>query len=283
MKHQNLKIGIFAAVFALLPALMIAQTSTPTLENTPNPVPPGTYTEFTPSGYESIDSVTVGSRMPYQVEAQTPVTGLTFEYKWLFAPGQPILDIDGATLTPTTGDYYNTNEISVEIPDAPNTIMTITANVRSMLGGVQLCTGSDSTYSIRILPRPTVDWASSTPLADCAAVPVSIPLTLTGNKDFEVEYIINYYSTYVNGGTPTSTSAVKYIVLTDDNLILPATEFASGNGLYEIEITGITDRISRKSLDPIASDTDDLPNDAFQVLIYPAPVTNPVQHVRNLP
>jgi len=272
---QTLKIGIFAAVFALLPALMIAQTLPYTT------VPVGTYTPFTPSGDESTDTVTVGSRMPYKVAEQTPMTGLSFEYKWLFSPTQAILDLSGATLTPTTGDYYNTNEISVRMPAAP-TSMTITANVRSMFSGAQLCTGTDEVFNIVVVNRPTVDWVSSAPIAGCAAVPVSIPLTLTGKEEFELAYTITYYDTYDKTGGVTSTNS-GYIVLTDDNLEFLATAFGSGNGLYEIEITGITDRISRKSLDPIASDADDLPNDAFQVLIYPAPTTNPVQHVRNLP
>jgi len=282
MKHQVLKIGFFTAFLTLLTVGVNAQT----LPNTPNP-PVSTYwTDFFTNAGETIDSVTVGSRMPYNVTEQTPVTGLTFEYKWTFSTALTVQDFDGNNLTNKGGsNYYDENEISVVMPSSTGDI-TITTNVRSLVGGNQLCTGFDSTYTIRVLPRPTIKWDATTPVVGCARQAVSIDLTLlTGNSQFEVEYAISYYDTFDKSGGITSTSSDWVVLTSDDSLDFPATAFDEGEGLYEIEITNITDRISRKSLDMslVAAQTADLPDDAFKVYIYPAPTTNPLQHIRNMP
>jgi hypothetical protein len=137
-----------------------------------------------------------------------------------------------------------------------------------------------------VVARPTVNWNASTPEVGCVATNVTIPLTLThgllGNPQYEVAYVINHYAGYDNSGTPTSTSSTVYSgALTSANLVIPSTEFSS-NGLYEIDITGITDRISRKSMDmTLVTQAGNIPTDLFQVYIYPAPQTNPLQHIRN--
>ena len=267
-------------VFALLSAGIMAQR----LPTTPNPPTAAHYTEFT-AGTESIDSVTVGSRMPYKVEAQTPITGLTFEYKWLFSPALTVQTLTGGALTASTlggTDYYSANEISVVMPATAGDI-TVTTNVRSIFRGIARCTGDDISQTIRVLPRPTVKWAAGGYSFGCLQHSVTIPLTLTGNAQYEVAYTINYYSGYESSGTLTSTQS-GFSALTSSDLVFPAGTFAGGDGLYEIRITGITDRISRKSLDMtlVASVAADLPDDIFEVFIYPAPVTNPLQHIKNM-
>lgn len=281
MKTYNvLKTVFFAATFLMLAATTKAQ---PSLPNTQNPVT--TYTPFTPSGTESIDSVTVGSRMPYKVEAQTPVaiTGYSFEYKWLFSPALTVQSLAGAALTGTS-DYYGSNEISVVMPATPGDI-TIATNVRSMYNGAQLCVAgaTDVTNTIRVLPRPTVQWTSNQPVVGCVAADVNIPVTLTGQQQFEIAYTVNYYSTWDKSGGLTSASNAYMVVPANGILTFPASTFVA-NGLYEIVITGITDRISRKSLDMslVASAPADVPANPFQVNVVPAPVTNPLQHVKNI-
>ena len=278
MKHQVLKTGILATVLALLSIGVNAQT----LPSTPTPPNPLTdYKEFSVAG-ETIDSVTVGSRMPYKMDAQTPIYGLTFEYMWEFTPSLAIQSLTGAALT-GSANYYSANEISVVMPAAPGT-MTVKTNVRSLFGTTVLCTGTEATNNIRIVPRPTIKWDASTPVPGCVAQAVSIPLTtLTGNAQFEVAYTIAYYTNFDGTGTPTTTTG--YNVLTSNTTLdFPASVFASGDGLYEITLTNITDRISRKSLDMslVASTAADLPTSAFKVYIYPAPATSPLLHIKNM-
>ena len=297
MKHQVLKIGFFAAFFALLTAGVIAQ---PTLPNTPTPPTAAHWTEFTdPPDGESIDSVTVGSRMPYRVDAQTPIPGLDYEYKWLFSTS-PALTIQSLSLTPSNltqstvdavTDYYSENEISVVMPSTPG-LINITTNVRALIGGGTValpCTGLDVIKDIRVLPRPTIQWVTPPDsIIECApnlaAIPnVTIPVTLSGNREFEVAYTITHYAGYISGGTVTSTTS-GYKVLTGNSVDLIGGTDLTAHGLYEITITNITDRISRKSLDMslVASQSTDLPAAPYKVYIYPAPVTNPLQHIRNM-
>ena len=282
MKHQVLKLSFIAAFFMLLGTWIFAQ---PTLPTTSNPPDPASWTEFIHTGThdETIDSVTVGSRMPYRVDAQTAIPGLSFEYKWLFSPALTVQDYNGITLTGNAG-YYAANEISVVMPATAGDL-TITTNVRNLMGTTVLCETTDETNTIRVVPRPTIKWAANGIVTGCSAQDVTIPLTaLTGSELFEIAYSIDYWDTYDKSGGLTSTSS-GYVVLSGTSLNFPATTFASGNGLYEITVTDITDRISRKSLDMslVQSQTSDLPGDAFQVLIYPSPTTNPLQHIRNMP
>ena len=276
MKHL-LKIGLIAIVIMLLPVALKAQTPT----SSPLPSVTG-YVTF--DNANKNDTVTVGSRMPYLVSPQTPITGLSFEYKWLFSNSQPILSLAGAPLTAISNDYYTANEISAVMPSTPGNI-TIMNNVRSVLTATStiLCTGADSTNTIVVIARPTVNWAAGgTEYLCTGSASVSIPLTaLTGVSQIEVAYTITYYNTFDKSGGLTSTAPTKYLVLSGTSMNLPASEFGSGDGVYEIEITGITDRISRKSLDPITSVAGELPADAYSVFLVPAPVTSPLQHVRN--
>ena len=286
MKTNNiLKTGFFAIAFAALSIGTNAQTLLP---STPNPPAASDYTVFTTTGGESVDSVTVGSRMPYKVDAQDPVTGLTFEYKWLFStsPALTIQNLGGTNLT-GINDYYAANEISVVMPTGTGGI-TINTNVRSLAGGVEMCAqAKDDTYHVMVVARPTIKWAAGGRNNSCAAEAVSIPLTaLTGYKQFEVAYSINYYANVDKSGSPTTSTG--NIVLTNamvagSTLDFPATTF-SATGVYEITITGITDRISRKSLNMslVASVAGALPGDAYNVYVYPAPTTKPLQHVKNM-
>ena len=278
---NKLRTGIFTATFALLSLGLNAQT----LPNTPTPPTSAHWTEFTAAGtVESIDSVTVGSRMPYRVAPQDNVpTGLTVQCKWLFSNGAPIQSLAGATLTGVDDYYDGVNEISVVMPTATGDI-TINTNVRYMMGTTPLCaTATDNTYAVRVVPRPTISWAETpVPIVACVATPVTIPVTVTGYRQFEVEYTVEYWSTFDKSGSSTTNS--EWVVLTGNQLIFPETMFPA-TGVYEISITNITDRISRKSLDMslVAAQSSDLPGGAYTVMIIPAPTTNPLQHIKNMP
>jgi len=278
MKKTLTKTGILATLLTFVATGIFGQT----LPNTQNPPAATDWTEFIHTGThdETIDSVTVGSRMPYRVDAQTPITGLSFEYKWLFSEALTIEDYNGITFPNTSAPYYGSNEISVIMPTTTGDI-TITTNVRTLMGSNVLCEAIDVTNTIRVLPRPTVKWAATGPIVGCSSQDVTIPLTLTGNEQFEVAYNVEYYDTYDKSGGLISSSS-GYIVLTGNNLDFSAATFPN-DGLYEISMNEITDRISRKSLDMdlVKSEIADLPDNSFQVIVYPTPVTNPLQHIRN--
>ena len=271
-----LRNGIYATAFILLSVGIHAQT----LQNTQISVIP--YTDFTDTGAESVDSVTVGSRMPYRVEAQTNVpAGLDVEYKWLFSSASTVEALS-LTTSPLTGDgdYYTANEISVVMPSTTGNI-TINTNVRYKSGGTALCAGEDDDeYNVMVVDRPKISWTAGE-IISCVSMPVTIPVGVTGYKQFEIAYKIDYYNNFDSSGTPVSTN--EWVVLAGNNLIFPKEKFTS-TGVYKITVTNITDRISRKSLDMslVEAKPGDLPTGAYTVKIYPAPTTKPLQHVKNV-
>ena len=279
MKHQTLKIGILATALALLSISVTAQLPGPSL--------PTDYVDFITTD-ETIDSVTVGSRMPYRVAAQsapsTLPSGFTFEYKWAFSGSLSVLTFTGASATAGTGtDFYEENEISVVMPSSTGDI-TISTNVQSLFNGSVLCpAGPDETNTIRVIDRPTITWTPAVE-AFCAGIEVNIPISFSGIDSVEVRYRVDYYDTYDKSGGRTSTSGALYQTLSGTTLDLAAGAFGSGDGLYEIIAENVTDRISRKSLDQtlVESQSGDLPSGAYQVLIIPAPTTSPLEHVRNM-
>ena len=292
MKTNNiLKTGFFAIAFAALSIGTNAQTLLP---STPNPPGATDYTVFTTTGGESVDSVTVGSRMPYKVDAQDPVTGLTFEYKWLFSPALTIQDLGGATLT-GSNDYYAANEISVVMPGTVPTgdggKIKIGTNVQSLVEGTVLCSAeNDTEYTIQVVAKPTLSWPTPPEVILCGnKVPVNIPFELTGYGQWEVYYEV-YYTASTSGATrdkvvPETKVAIGNYgsKLGPYSFDLPAVDFEAP-GKYEIQITNLTDRISRKSLTPIVATAGaDIPTALYTVNVYPAPTTKPLQHVKNMP
>ena len=270
MKHHVLKIGFLATALALLSIGLNAQID---------------YTPFTLTGTESIDSVSVGSRMPYRTDAQTPVTGLTFEYKWVFSPARTVQNLAGTALTEkgSGSNYYDENEISVLMP-ATTGVVTLTTNVRSLFNGSVLCDAGDVNNPIQVVALPTITWTAGD-RAGCEAEAVIIPVTMTNGLDglpqYRVTYTLRYFTAFDKTGTPATTTGV--VEPTGSDLVFPASTFNQGLGVYEITVTNITDRISRKSLDQSLVAAQTLPTGVQNVYIYPAPVANPVQHIRNMP
>jgi hypothetical protein len=274
------RIGLFAVAFALLSMGVKAQTHS-------------NYIEFKDDATvkESIDTVTVGSRMPYFVEPQTAVTGLGFEYQWTFsATGLTILKYDGTgNATAGTGaNFYKENEISVKMPSTAGAI-TVKTNVQSLAGTTVLCSGTEATNNIQVVPVPTMAWKSTEAMKQCTPVSADIPIDiqLTGYGQWMVNYSI--VKSDFDGTNPVAAVNKTDVAIgangnavgataTDFALNIPEAEFANV-GLYTIEVTKLTDRISRKSLDVVAGT---LPTTKFQIFVYPTPVTKPLQHVKNM-
>lgn len=145
-----------------------------------------------------------------------------------------------------------------------------------------------------VLARPAVAFIG-TEGGGCTVAPGSnfdVPLTIKGLGDWQVTYTVAY-----NGGA--AGAAVTYTLtqaapaVTDVNVIaesvlartpgaglglvfpVPALKY----GYYDIAITDITDRTSRKSLDVFAATG---AVGTYKVYVNPVPVTQPIQHIKNL-
>jgi hypothetical protein len=286
MKANNIFKAIFLAVAVLFSANLLAQ---PTL--------PGDYVSFQKTGEET-DTVTVGSRMAYKMEALS-TAGLTFEYKWQFTGGgshtwkiKKLDDSDEAT-TGTGADFYKENEISVVMPATPGAV-TLTADIQSLFGVNVMCsTLEDTTVNIRVVPAPTLAWSGTLEMPVCIPIngsigDVLIPITLTGYGQWEVSYTIRKMD--YDGSNPGSVSPLIASVVgtTADRPETTAKPFQlniaganfSGEGRYDVVIDGLTDRISRKSLDAVDGSFPN--NNAFSIYVYPMPTTQKLQHVKNM-
>jgi hypothetical protein len=284
MKTSIFKSSIFAAVFALLSSVALAQ-------NLPDA---SKYVKFkTDAGYrERIDTVTVGSRMPYRMAGDADIAALvtagvmnTSLFKWVFSPAITIKSPDGTgnpAVNGTYANYYAVKEISAVMPSSTQ-LITLTVNERSMPKIGTGCEGTDSTWSIQVVAKPTLHWPATKELGGCVAEAVVIPLTLTGYSQWEVTYDV-LYTAYTSSATPSAIKSNEVLTVSSvKELTLAATIFTQP-GKYEVRITKLSDRISRKSLDEIiAVAGTDIPaaTDMFTVNIYPAPKTQILEHVRN--
>ena len=244
------------------------------------------WTKFV--GDERIDSVTVGSLMPYMVN--TPSMTLWLEYMWLFqritngtANGVPltVYTLDGTTpLTQSTivpvENWYpystanNANIVSVRMPVVPsanaNDFVSVRVNARhttppNVTIPQALCPsdkGNDEDGRIIIIPRPKIEWSGPERLTavclDDDFVNVTIPNSVitsavAGRKEVEVEYVIRYFANFVSSAN--FDSEVRGWIKISEGTSQQLT-FPSlmfnKLGLYEIQILNITDRISRKAL-----------------------------------
>ena len=265
-----------------------------------------------------VDYVTAGSRMPYQLMEPTGFNASwSFQYKWGFFQANgttpydlALMALTGATttaptvLTPISGqpNYYSQNEIAIDIPNvtfaggASYVTMFIGNNIRTLDGNDnELCApGADVMSEVRIVPPPSIEWNFSAAVPDeitlCNQASIPFPVTVSGYGEYEIEVTISYVG---GAGNKQSIGYVVFGAVTDDgddfNLLLDESlfaEFAENSvgrpfeyGIYEISITNITDRISRKSLVAVEGIVP-LATSVYTVEIMAAPV--PVlRHIRN--
>ncbi len=302
MKANNFfKIGFFATAFVLLSAGIRAQN----------------YTPFTATGTESIDTVTVGSRMPYKMAGDptiAKISTLSSEFKWAFYSGY-LSSVSGSPLTwtinkgTTTGaatagadqsgypNYYTDKEINVTMPGTAGAY-SLVVNERTIITATNTagCVGDDSIAKIQVVDKPKLTWPSPAAANDCDPQAVTIPITLFGYGQWQVSYTVSYIA-FGASGTPaviaTETNVpIGNVVKAEApgksyNLVIPASSIDNGqtdkSGMYTVNITGLTDRISRKSLDPaVMASSADMPLSAYTINIYPKPKTKKLEHVRNM-
>lgn len=213
----------------------------------------------------------------------------------------------GAALTVGEGggSWVEENEISVTwaAPAAAGTQYVIRATEHSNpLGAGNFTFGcADLTPEVKnvfVLARPTVAFVGADG-GGCSVAPGDtyyVPLTVTGLGDWIVSFEVAY-----NGGAAAAqadyTLALAAPVVNDGNVVAESTtpRTAAGTpttdtdglaytlpaaqyGYYDVTITNITDRISRKSLDVLAAAG---AAGTFRIYVNPTPVTSPIQHVRN--
>ncbi len=267
------------------------------------------------------DYVTVGSRLPYFVNTDATIQGMTDAgtmkasiFSWnvtnaadVNVAGASILNYAGAAAAqydkfrvPTAGTGYFDNEISI-LWGGPTftagTAYKVKVAEKSVTNSATIEGCEDATPEVKdifVLARPTVAFVG-TEGGGCATAPGSsfnVPLTVTGLGNWDVTYTVSYNGAAASGPA-TYTLTLAAPAVTDANVItestsarvtgateglsytLPAAQF----GYYDVTITNITDRISRKSMVPLTAAG---AAGTFRIYVSPTPATSPIQHIRNL-
>jgi hypothetical protein len=164
------------------------------------------------------------------------------------------------------------------------------------------CSGATEDLSVVVVAEPTVVWnnGGSLRLGGCgvAGTSIGIPVTVTGTDRFQLTYTQDYIdltgASTVTGPVTTGNLGASDIFADFTNtenidmytLAIPLATY----GRYEITISAVTDRISRKSLNNYVTETatygDQDPGDfvTTTMIVYslPTPTTGQIQHVTNL-
>src|SRR5512133_3498900 len=169
------------------------------------------FTSITASGqsyvlstaaFETIDSVTVGSRMSYMVDPDPVIAGLSYMnpsvFKWSFSNALVVRKEDGTAATLVSGEpgYIAEHAISASIPSSPGSF-TLSVNEKSQPKTGGGCDGDLETLSITSFPRGTINFSGTQNSGSCSAASYSLPILLKGYGPWTIEYSISF-----NGGAP---------------------------------------------------------------------------------
>ena len=327
MKTLVKRIGILAAAFALLSLGVYAQempTSAKTKANVGSGAATQEFTTPAATTAEGIDTVTVGSTMQYTLDP-IGIFGVIPQYKWVFTGPAghtweiqkwvdktatpptytPIVEADKNSLPyPAAGSVDATflnkiNEIVVKMPETIGTgtdgnKVTLTNDIRYSNSTTVFCPNEQGAvdHEIRLVPAPKVEWEGDERMVGvCIGTPVIIPNSkLTGYSEFEISYGIQYFPNYdpVTGmGVGTVVPVDQWLVVKGDKVAINGAYFTE-EGMYQITVNDVTDRISRKSLEHVAGEAPKTATNAadpYYVYIYPTPDASTIilRHVKNMP
>jgi hypothetical protein len=274
MKIKNLFKGLLALAMFLSSGVLFAQTFviTPT------------------SGVESIDTVTVGSKMAYAIHPDNTITswvnaGVFYRsgFNWAFSNGLAVLSATDGTPTDSTyhtiTGYYADTLIHVKMVSPTvvvGTSFSVSLSEQSRPKSGTGCTGSTSTLNILPVAVPTLAWVTTDTGYCGTAAATDVNVSLTGYGPWDITYTINGNARTQTIGTAANRAAasLKLTIAAADLTVTSTT----GNIVL---LTNVTDRFSRKSLD-LTLVPGTVSSTQLKIYNYPTPTTNPVQHLKNL-
>ncbi len=243
----------------------------------------------------NIDTVTVGSVMPYMVKSD-PQThqlrqlgALQFsDFDWALGSGGTI-NTHGAKDSVITVSWGTTaglyNITVVEKPQAATGFPAFT------------CPANTQKLPVLLVGRPTLAWNGLSTIGGCniANTTVNVPVDVKGIGKWTITYDLVYYNlsnvaTPITGVTGTDLTATigsennknNGTALTNQTMLsinVPASGVGA-HGKYVLTVKSIKDRISTKS--GVSSQASDIPSEAYTIVSYPTPTTQPIQHIKNL-
>lgn len=242
----------------------------------------------------SVDTVTVGSVMPYRVTGDINFHALrrlglfvNSDFNWSVTGAAGGFDLRNSTGSSSTSPAAKDTLVSVQwINNGTYHVLTTEVPVPAAGMPAISCTAAANDLTVLVVSRPTAAWTSATALGGCGVAGTSIPIQV--NVTGTGQYTVTYGVTFTNlAGVTTDVVAAGTTYTTgtyqpgSQTINLPAIAIpAATYGSYTVTITNLSDRISRKS--GVTTLAADRPAAALNVYSYPAPVTQPIQHIRNL-
>jgi hypothetical protein len=257
------------------------------------------------------DTIAIGSQAKYKVslyynDINPSALFNSSGVNWTFPTGYTASDftqINGTSaLTTGTDGAYNQQEIVMKAK-ALATGLTLTAQELSRpLSGTGCVSTSSTTKGIVVVALPTATYGAD---SGSCALPTSlnVPVNFTGYGKYDVVFSVQAYnmSGTAVGSTVSRTQAdlvssrtsettkLHYVtLLTDATGGTVFTDISTTGGYYEISITDLQDRISKKTLSyNWTSHSNEVANTnpdgalVYKFYVYPAPTTQPIQHVKN--
>ncbi len=283
---QILAAAIFTAATCFATSAT-AQTYSPTGSGTANDV-----------AATQVDYVTVGATMPYATD--TAQAGLAAWKADLAAAGFT------NTVTVSTRWYVDNNELAgatdkpsifIAWPDQPGAHTLKVATGIAVSGVATSCAPAESQKMVYVLPLPVAEFTSANQVLACTETMANIGYKVAGIGQKQLAYTITRKpmgqaatseSSTQNVGTGVTnagefeetvdfaTASAKY-----DDANATTGSFAVDNlapgYIYTIELTGISDQISRKS-----GVTAGISGNRISVAVTPMPSSTKINHVQNI-
>ncbi len=268
---------------------------------------PAVFDPISGNSAVAIDSVTVGTTTPYWVEpdsyyhpnfASTGALTANFTWTWAVAPAGPTMS--------ATNNY-----VEIAWPAQGLFNVTVFETAPAAMGG---CSSADTNAYVRVIASPTVGFTADNPgtiiganLNVCESdtrlndiVQASITTVAGATPQVQLEYTYEV-ETEDAGGTTTQQSINEFLFTAGNqvtgintatyNLMRPAGGYAVIGGettIYTYTISGVTDRISRKSdylVNPTGANTGwrpyDTTTETIVITVNPTPVTGPIYTIPN--
>lgn len=242
----------------------------------------------------NVDTVAVNSVMPYSVKGDLnmhslrALGALTYSnFNWALSGGGTL----GSLSNNATPQAPKDTSVSVKWGATAGSydLRVLESPVAAAGQPAFSCTGNTTKLGIVVVANPIAVWSGATPLGGCGVAnsTINVPFKLTGTGNFDVTYTIDYknLSGVVTAGTATTASYGDKNVVTAKSFNIPVVIPATTYGQYTVTISKVVDRITKKCFDVSAFTSTvgtDVPSAGFVVYSYPAPTTQPIQHVKNL-
>lgn len=248
-----------------------------------------------PNYVTTTDSVVIGARMPYYIAGDPAIIAMIPAmmnysiFKWEFSTSADVpvaltpLKYDGsATAAQPLPGYYVENEISAiwSVAAGGYKVKNIERSVPLIGTG---CDGNQVERAVVVIPIPTIAF-NGPDVGGCGMTTYNVPINLSGASPWKISYTITLGGStatvtdqVVSNGNMPYTASITTLPLAVNLATAPLT---GAIGTYNIVITKVVDRIAEKSLNAIVGT---LPGtNLFKIASNPAPVTQPVQHIKNL-